>query len=128
MTNPFQQPGAFSWCELITSDPEGAKEFYSQLLGWSLNDGPIQGMPYTVIKAGDQEVGGLMEMAPNAPPMPPAWGVYITVEDVDAAAEKAKALGGRVLMPPTNIETVGRFALIQDPQGATFYVITYQTP
>lgn len=60
--------------------------------------------------------------------MPPTWGVYITVADVDATAEQAKLLGGKVLMSPMAIAGVGRFALIQDPQGATFCVITYQMP
>lgn len=125
--DPFQQHGAFSWFELMTTDPDAAKEFYAQLLGWSLEDNPMPGMPpYTIIKAGDQEVGGLMGIPPNAPSMPPAWGVYITVDNVDATAEKARTLGAQILMPPTDIETVGRFAVIQDPQGATFSLITYQ--
>jgi predicted enzyme related to lactoylglutathione lyase len=126
--NPFQQPGAFSWCELMTSDPAAAQEFYGALLGWTLKEGPMQGIPYTVIEAGGQEIGGMTGMPPNSPAMPPTWGVYITVADVDATAEKAKALGGKVLMPPMDLESVGRFALIQDPQGATFYAIAYQTP
>lgn len=125
--NPFQQHGAFSWCELMTSDPEAARKFYGQLLGWELKEGPVQGIPYTVISTGGQEVGGIASMPPNAPAMPPTWGVYITVEDVDATAEQAVALGGKVLMPPMEIEEVGRFALIQDPQGANFCVITYQS-
>jgi uncharacterized protein len=124
--DPFKQHGAFSWCELMTSDPEGAKSFYGQLFGWKLKDGPVQGMPYTVAEVADREIGGMTGMPPNAPTMPSTWGVYITVEDVDATAEKAKVLGGQVLMPPMQIENVGRFALIQDPQGANFCVIAYQ--
>jgi uncharacterized protein len=126
--NPFEQPGAFSWCELITPDPAAAREFYGQLFGWELKDGPLQGVPYTVISAGGQEIGGMTGLPPNAPNMPPTWGVYVTVDDVDATAEKAKALGGTVLMPPMQVDQVGRFTLLQDPQGATLCAISYSSP
>lgn len=55
------------------------------------------------------------------------WGTYITVDDVDATVAKAE-LGGKVLMPPMDVLSVGKFALIQDPQGATFCAITYVSP
>jgi uncharacterized protein len=126
MTNVFQQPGAFSWCELMTTDTSGAKEFYSQLFGWEMTDRPISGMIYTVLKAGEAEVGGLMAMPPDMPPaIPPSWGVYVTVKDVDASAKLAEDLGGTVKYPPTDIPDVGRFALIQDPQGAILSIISY---
>lgn len=125
---PFEQPGAFSWCELITPDPAAARTFYGELLGWHLKDGPLDGTPYTVVEVGDREVGGIMATPADAPAMPPAWGVYITVEDVDATAERAVALGGKVLIPPAAIGAMARFSLLQDPQGATFYAIAYTTP
>ncbi|MGF1569089.1 MAG: VOC family protein [Nodosilinea sp.] len=126
--NPFEQHGAFSWCELMTTDPTSAQAFYSALLGWKLKAGPIDGIPYTVVEVAEKEVGGLMGMPLDAPAMPPAWGVYVTVENVDETAQKAQELGGKVLIPPSDISTVGRFSLIQDPQGATFYAITYNPP
>jgi uncharacterized protein len=52
MTNVFQQQGAFSWCELMTTDTTAAKEFYSRLFGWEMIDRPVEGMTYTVLKAG----------------------------------------------------------------------------
>jgi predicted enzyme related to lactoylglutathione lyase len=55
----------------------------------------------------------------------PQWGIYITVDDVDATARKAEELGGKVLMPPTDIPKVGRFSTLMDPQGVMFSVITY---
>jgi hypothetical protein len=66
-----------------------------------------------------------MGMPPDAPPMPPAWGAYVTVDDVDATLAKCSALGGKVLVPPMDVPTVGRMAVIQDPQGATISVIAY---
>ena len=123
--NPFQQHGAFSWCELITPDPEAAQAFYGALLGWTLKPGDVGGMPYTVIETEGHEIGGMLGPPPASPNMPPTWGTYITVDDVDATVEKAQTLGGKALMPPMDIPTVGKFALIQDPQGATFCVISY---
>lgn len=126
--NPFQQHGAFSWCELITPDIDAARDFYGQLFGWTLKEGPVEGIPYTVIEAVGEGIGGMAPPPPNQADMPPTWGVYITVENVDEVAEKAKSLGGQVLMPPTLIETVGKFSLIKDPQGATFCAIQYRQP
>ena len=57
--------------------------------------------------------------------IPPHWGIYITVDDVDATARKAEAIGGKVVVPPTDIPKVGRFSVIKDPQGIPFSVITY---
>jgi hypothetical protein len=70
----------------------------------------------------------MMGMPPDAPAMPPTWGIYITVENVEEITQKAEELGGKVLMPPHDIPGVGRFSLIQDPQGATFYAIAYSAP
>jgi uncharacterized protein len=125
MNNPFQQHGAFSWFELMTTDTTAAKEFYSKLFGWSMKDQPMPEMIYTVLSAGDQQVGGLSPIPAKAQGMPPTWGVYVTVDDVDVAVTLTEELGGKVLMPPRDIPDVGRFALIQDPQGAVLSIITY---
>lgn len=116
--------GAFSWCELMTSDPSAAKNFYSKLFGWGLEEMNM-GMPYTVVKAGGQHVGGIMATPPNAQGMPPMWGCYVTVDDVDAVAKNAEQLGGKILVPPQDIPSVGRFCWIQDPQGASIGAIKY---
>lgn len=120
----MKQPGAFSWNELMTSDIQGAKSFYSKLFNWTLKDMDMD-MPYTIAKAGEQEIAGLMPMPPEAGEMPPMWGAYVTVENVDESAKQAKALGGKVLMDPRDIPEVGRFCVISDPQGATLSLITY---
>ncbi|WP_404788482.1 VOC family protein [Altericista sp. CCNU0014] len=128
MDNPFQQQGAFSWCELMTTDLQGAEEFYKQLFGWTFEDGPVDGIEYRVISAGGQQVGGIAAMPAGMQQNSPIWGTYVTVENVDAAAQMAETLGGRVLMPPRDIPNVGKFALIQDPQGAVISAITYSSP
>lgn len=124
--DPFKTPGAFSWCELMTTDPQAAARFYGTLFGWTLETMDGAGMPYQVIKTGTDAIGGIMGMPPGAPPgMPPTWAAYVTVEDVDALAKQVESLGGKVIMPPTDIPQVGRFSVIQDPQGAMLNVITY---
>ena len=126
MEDRFKKQGMFSWFELLTKDVEGSKKFYTKLLGWTLREFPMEeGESYWVVKAGEEEVGGIMRMPPAPEGMLPQWGLYITVDDVDAATKKAGQLGAKVLVPPTDIPNIGRFAALQDPQGATFSIITY---
>ena len=125
MDDPRSKHGRFSWNELLTTDPQAAVAFYGQLFGWTTQDWPMEGFTYTIVKAGDIDVGGIMPIPPHAGGMPPTWGAYVTVDDVDATAELAEKLGGKILIPPTDIPTVGRFTVIQDPQGAVLSAITY---
>jgi len=125
MTTPFATHGAFSWNELTTSDPKAARKFYGTLLGWQFKDMDRGHGTYTVINVGGQGIGGIAGTPPNAQGMPPTWGGYVTVDDVDAVVARVAGLGGRVLLAPTDIPTVGRFATIADPQGATLSLITY---
>lgn len=127
MNNPFQQHGAFSWCELMTVDPVAAKEFYAKLFNWTMKDEPMQGITYTVVKAGETEIGGIMS---NKTPQvqgspPPHWGVYVTVDNVDATAKLAEEMGASILVQPMDLPNVGRFSVFQDPQGAVLSIITY---
>lgn len=125
MTEPMKQHGAFSWNELMTTDVEAAKAFYGSLFGWTLEGMQTNDMAYTMAKAGDREVAGLMAMPPEAGTMPPTWGAYVTVDDVEASAKQAEALGGKIMLAPRDIPDVGRFCVICDPQGATLSLITY---
>ena len=83
MTDAFKQHGAFSWCELMTTDVEAAKRFYSSLFGWELEDKNVSGMTYTCVKAAGAGIGGIMAIPPEAAGMPPHWGSYVTVDDVE---------------------------------------------
>ena len=120
--------GMISWSELMTSDLDGARDFYTRLFGWELQRAPVDGMEYVVIKANGREIAGMMATPPQAEGAPPNWGIYITVDDVDAAARKAEALGASVHVPPQDIPNVGRFCVLQDPQGAFVSIITYVRP
>lgn len=122
--NTMKQHGAFSWNELMTTDIDGAKSFYSKMFNWQFQDMQME-MPYTMANADEQEVAGLMPMPPEAVGMPPMWGGYVTVDDVEASAKQAVDLGGKILLDPRDIPEVGRFCVISDPQGATLSIITY---
>lgn len=121
----FKTPGAFSWTELMTPDPKAASEFYGSLFGWTFDTMDAGEGPYRVVKVGETAVGGMMKTPPAAKGMPPAWACYVTVADADATAARCKSLGGKVLMGPVDIPKVGRFVVLQDPQGAVFNAIGY---
>jgi predicted enzyme related to lactoylglutathione lyase len=110
----------------MTSDVEAAKAFYTKLFGWELEDMTSSGMAYTVVKAGGNGIGGLMQTPKEAQDRPPVWGAYVTVDDVDLTAKTAVQLGAKLCIPPQDIPGVGRFSVIQDPQGAVISVITYK--
>lgn len=124
--NPYETHGAFSWSELMTSDPAAAGRFYGPLFGWSTEVNDMGTGPYHVIKLGDTAIGGIMGKPPGAPEgMPSMWGCYVTVKDLDRTVAQARELGGAVLMEPMDVKGVGRMAVIADPQGAALSVIQY---
>ncbi len=105
--------GKFVWFELVTSDVGAAKGFYGELLGWT-----TEGMPggeYTIVNNAGVGQAGITEPRMGEPAH---WHSYVSVPDVDAAAKRAVKAGGKVLVEPFDVPTVGRMAAIQDPQGA----------
>ena len=111
----------FFWYELMTTDVEGAKAFYSKVVGWAPR-GFEGGGDYTLLGLGDGgEAGGMMASPPG---MPSFWIGYIYTPDVDASVEKLKAAGGKVQREPWDIPGVGRLAAVSDPQGAGFMLMT----
>jgi predicted enzyme related to lactoylglutathione lyase len=113
---------SFVWYELMTTDTAAAKRFYTEVVGWKMQDAPMPGMTYTLLSAGDTQIGGLMALPTEAGKagMKPCWVGYIGVDDADGAAAKVTRLGGKILRPPTDIPNVGRFAVAADPEGAAF--------
>ncbi|HWW67738.1 MAG TPA: VOC family protein [Solirubrobacterales bacterium] len=119
------EPGAFSWNELNTRDPDAAKAFYGSVFGWDFEDNDMGEMgTYTSLKLGDGPVGGMLDMGARGVPeeVPTHWQVYFAVEDTDAAVDQAKQGGGSVMVEPIDIPA-GRFAILTDPHGASFAVI-----
>jgi len=126
MDNNLLQHGAISWFELMTTDVEAAKGFYGTLFGWKYE--AYAGDPaaqYHMLKVNDEPVGGIMKTPPQCSGYPPIWGAYVTVADIDATAAKVVELGGKVIVPPTDIPNIGRFSVFSDPQGAVLSAITY---
>jgi predicted enzyme related to lactoylglutathione lyase len=123
------ETGTFGWDELWTTDRKKATEFYKGLFGWGAKEGDMGGMGvYTEWQNGGQSIGGMLEIAPEMGPVPPNWLPYFMVEDCNATTDKAAASGGKVSVPPTDIPNVGRFSVIQDPQGAMFAIIKLTGP
>ena len=120
--------GSVCWTELATKDLDAAEKFYSPLLGWELKQSQatgIDGMKYLEFHTGGKAWGGMFQMGPEFGDAPAHWTSYIAVDDVNAAALRVPELGGEVCMPPMDIPHVGRFAVIKDPSGATFSLITF---
>ena len=120
---PPHPRGTFCWNELMTTDVERSKVFYTELFGWSVNEAPTAMGTYNLFKLGDREVGGMMQLPDVAQGVPPHWMSYIAVEDVDASAKRAEELGGTIRMPPTDLPGIGRFAILTDPVGATIALL-----
>jgi len=117
--------GRFVWYDLMTTDPNGATDFYTKVAGWGTQPWDTGGMPYTMWTTENTPIGGVMPLAPEmAGSVPPHWIGYVAVPDVDESAKQVESLGGRVLTPPMDIPEVGRFAVISDPQGAAIAIFT----
>ncbi|MDJ0948587.1 MAG: VOC family protein [Alphaproteobacteria bacterium] len=119
--------GMVHWNELMTGDVEKAKAFFQEVVGWTFEDMEMEdGGTYTILKAGDQMAGGMMDMTkmPVAAGTPAHWMTYVEVDDVDAAVGKTEAAGGTMHQPPFDVPGVGRIAIIADPTGAVLGLIT----
>lgn len=112
MANPFVH------VELNTPDPDKAKAFYAKLFEWQLEDVPNPAVPagsYTMIKVGTGTGGGIMKHVPGGPT---GWVAYVAVDDIEAATEKAKSLGGKIMKGVTEVPGMGWLSFIQDPTGS----------
>ncbi len=120
----INEHGALVWNELATNDTEKAKEFYTELFGWTLDEMDMgSGLIYTTFVNGDRPAAGMMKIEEGMGDMPSVWSVYFAVDDCDSCVEEARSLGAELVIPPTDIPEVGRFAFLMDSQGAVFAVI-----
>jgi predicted enzyme related to lactoylglutathione lyase len=111
--------GTPSWIELVTPDQQAARAFYGPLFGWSFDDHDMGEMGHYLIGTieGD-EIAGLSGQMPGMEGHPAFWGVYLAVDDVDAATAKVEAAGGKVEAGPFDVNDNGRMSALQDPTGA----------
>ena len=117
------EPGTFCWVDLATTDPEGAKAFYGELFGWEAEDMPAgEGATYTMLRLDGDYVCALYEMdaEQREQGIPPYWFSYVSVDDADATASRARELGGTVYGEAFEVLDAGRMAVVGDPTGATF--------
>lgn len=117
------EPSAMCWWELASRDAAAAGRFYAAVFGWRCEDRELAATRYTTFFAGDEAVGGMLQMTPEWGDVPTHWMAYFVVEGCDASAARAGELGGEVCVPPTDIPPIGRFAVVRDPQGAAFSII-----
>jgi uncharacterized protein len=115
----LDKPGRVGWHELLATGGEKAFAFYRELFGWqkvSADIDPIDG--YQLFSASGQIIGGVFTKHPEDPV--PFWLFYFNVDDIDAAAARVKAGGGRVLLGPLELPSGSWIARCSDPQGAAF--------
>jgi uncharacterized protein len=124
MTNiDKHQPGSFCWIELATTDQPAAKNFYSGLFGWQINDAPMgPSEVYTIFRLEGRDAAAGYTLRPDQKGIPPNWTLYITVDNADAAVTRATKAGGKVHAPAFDVMDAGRMAVIADPTGAIFCV------
>jgi predicted enzyme related to lactoylglutathione lyase len=119
MANPNN--GRFTWHELMTTDPVKAAKFYEGLLGWKTQEMPMGAMgTYRLFSNADKQIAGSM---PAQPGVPSHWLVYVASENPDASCARVTELGGKVIVPPTDVPDTVRFAVAMDPQGAAFGIL-----
>jgi len=122
--------GAFVWYELMTPDPAGATAFYDAVIGWTIQaEGRAMssGAEYREILAQDgQHSGGVLTLSPEMQQegARPAWIGYVAVDDVDTTLARAVERGATTFIEPMDMEGIGRMAMLADPQGAPFYILS----
>lgn len=127
MSKKNAKHGEFCWNELITSNTKAAKTFYSALFGWEIEEHELKPEhahatgqnTYTIFKQGETQIGGLMQTPKGQENhIPPHWGSYVNVDNLETTIEKAKSLGGKIACDITPVGDFGRLAVVQDPTGA----------
>lgn len=112
------------WVELACQYPRREEAFYRKIFPWTTLPSQVPNVEYMEWQVAGQSMGGMITMTPEWGDVRAHWMPYFMVTDCDTFANKAHCLGAKICIPPTDIPPVGRFAVITDPQGATFAMIT----
>lgn len=115
-----ESPSQWHWHELNTSNLEAASDFYAEIFNWGVENVDFDGQPYKMLLADGRPIGGIARAQPGEVP---AWSVYISVVNCDAARQAVIDKGGTVNFGPVGIPGVGRIAACNDPLGAGFVII-----
>lgn len=117
--------GTFAWNELASSDVEGARAFYTAVLGWEFEEFALPGGAYWIARSGGEVVGGLGGLDTGPPGLAAsAWIAWVEVDDVEARVQRAREAGAEVLEEPCDTPNVGRVAVVRDPAGAVLGLMT----
>jgi uncharacterized protein len=121
----FNSPGSMGWNELATREVATAARFYEAVFGWEPHTTGEGAAAYTEFKQGERHIAGMIDMELKGLPkeIPPHWLPYFMVDDCAASAARAEQLGGKVMSPPMKISE-GTFAVITDPKGAAFAILS----
>lgn len=127
-TTPDQQAvtagRAFPWHEVYAPDADASVDFYTKALGMGVENFEMEGMPtYRMLTVNGVAVAGVVSTKSlPMPNVPPHWAAYLSVDDVDARIAKCKEMGATIIVEPMDVPTIGRMALISDPQGAAIWL------
>ena len=118
-------PGSMCWNQLASRNIEASKRFYGEVFGWEANTTPYETSTYTSFRVGGREIAGMVEMDRSWPRgLPSHWMTYFRVDDCDAVAAQATELGGEISVEPYDVPQIGRTAVLGDPHGAVFSILT----
>lgn len=112
-------PGTPCWVDVQVDDTTAARDFYSSLFGWQVEDSPAEFGGYLMAMKGGAPAAGIGPKS-DGMPMPSVWTTYLASTDADATAADITAAGGQVFMPPFDVGDVGRMTVAADPTGAAF--------
>ena len=120
----------FVWNELVSNKPAECAVFYSKVFGWEARDVQLPGMgDYTIWTKDGETIAGMVHIQDEGTGEPVSfWGSYIAVEDVDATAQQIIQAGGSIKLLPVDVAEMGRIAIVSDPSGAIFSLITPVKP
>ncbi len=120
----IQEPGFLGWNELYTTDTEGANAFYASVFNWDRTTHQVgpEAEDYHEFTLGEAHVAGMLQIKPHWGEVPPNWGSYFCVEDIEASFQKAQDLGANVIVPVMDESDI-RFCYLQDPQGVYFGLV-----
>jgi hypothetical protein len=122
--------GRFAWYELLTTDMEAARTFYTDVVGWGTQDASAPGNAYTFFRIGQTPVSGMMNLPEEVRRRggSQCWIGYVSVDDVDASVARVRQLGGSIYLPATDVPGVSRVAVVTDPQRTTIALVKWLTP
>jgi hypothetical protein len=118
--------GTFSWADCNSTDVDKARPFYTELMGWTVEEVPMgNDQMYSFLKKDGHTAAAIAPNGPGMEAMPSRWNTYVTVDDVDSMPAKVTAAGGVVMAAPFDVFDNGRMMVVQDPAGA---VISFWQP